>query len=402
MEGYHYGRIIREGREACEMTQEQLAAIWHGSEGVGVSTRYVQEVEAGRRKITDTKQLRYLSEVLNIALWKFGYSEYDPFNTNATRRGSSSMYDETLNTAESLIKRTWHLRRVTSLPYVEEGVEDINRLFAYLRENIPPPQYLEKRYQILYAQVLRINAVMDVENKRYDNALKKFEEMNNIATMYDDPSTLAISLLGIGTELDRAGRHQEAIEYLETARDEAFRASKHVSALINAYLARAYASNNMSEKFKKAISTARKIATDINLYYGDGTDFVFHSLSGILAEQSYGYLQINEPQSTLDMKDEIKKQIETEGNVWLDAWIPLDWARAYLMLGDIDESVEQGRDFYHKATSIKSPHAKSRAFKLLNTMNATGYENNDAVKNFRDELASTAPELNNTNDQYQP
>lgn len=34
------------------------------------------------------------------------------------------IYDEPLNTAESLIKRTWNLRRVMSLPYVEEAIND--------------------------------------------------------------------------------------------------------------------------------------------------------------------------------------------------------------------------------------------------------------------------------------
>jgi tetratricopeptide (TPR) repeat protein len=312
-----------------------------------------------------------------------GFSEYDPFHPDRIATKDTSMYSETLNTAESLIKRTWHLRRMAPLNYVEESVEHLNRLFAYLRENMPPPSQLETNFQILYAQVLRLNAVMDVEHQRYAQALENFEHMYEIARKIDHGATLAIALLGVGTELERAGKQEEAVEKLEAARDESFRASKQVCALVNAYLARAYASDHQPEKFKKAIQTAIKVAEDVKLYYGDGTDFVFHSLSGILAERSYGYLEIGEPQETLNMKDRIREQIKVEGNVWLDAWIPLDWARAYVMLGDPEKSVEAGLEFYNKASILKSPHAKSRAYRLLNTLEGAGYAQVPAVKRLK-------------------
>ncbi|MGH2508079.1 MAG: hypothetical protein ACRDHZ_11845, partial [Ktedonobacteraceae bacterium] len=145
---------------------------------------------------------------------------------------------------------------------------------------------------------------------------------------------------------------------------------------------------------------AQKVATDIKLFYGDGTDFVFHSLSGILAERSYGYLEIREPQETLNMREEIKQQIALEGNLWLDSWIPLDWARAHLMLGEIDQSVEASREFYRKATSLKSSHAQSRAFRLLNTMEAAGFKDAPSVQAFRTELYASGNGALNPGDQY--
>ncbi|WP_181739192.1 hypothetical protein [Thermoactinomyces mirandus] len=168
------------------------------------------------------------------------------------------------------------------------------------------------------------------------------------------------------------------------ARDESFRASKHVMVVTNAYLARVYASSGQKGKFKRAIETALRTARRIkNFNYGDGTDFVFHSLSGVMAEKSYGYLEIGEPEETLAMKEEIKSQIALEANIWLDAWIPLDWARAYLMLGEVDKCVQAGEEFYRKAKLLKSPHAKSRAYRLLNTIEASGYGDVQSIKNFR-------------------
>ncbi len=398
MTAYHYGITIRKYREALALTQSKLAEIWSRSSGeIGVSSDYVSLVETGKKHISDVRTLRRLCDILHIPYWRMGLSEYDPFGSET--RGTS-MYDETLNTAEGLIKRTWWVRRTAPVPYVHEAVDDLNRLFAYLQENMPPPLRLEERFQILYAQVLRLNAVVAVENQQYEDALQKFEQMYAIAKKLDHPATLAIALLGRGTELDRFQRYDEALECLEAARNESFRASKHVIALVNAYLARVYASMGKGPEFKRAIAIAQKVATDIRLSYGDGTDFVFHSLSGILAERSYGYLEIGEPQGTLDMKEEIQGQVALEGNIWLDAWIPLDWARAYLMRGEIDKSVEAGREFYRKATALKSQHAQSRAFRLLNTMEATGFKNASSVRVFHEELHKDGNGKLNPGDMY--
>lgn len=90
---------------------------------------------------------------------------------------------------------------------------------------------------MLYAQVLRLNAVIDVENQRYEEALYTFRKMHEIAKAIDHPATLAMSYLNIGTELERMGKQEEAVESLELARDESFRASKHSMVVTNAYLA---------------------------------------------------------------------------------------------------------------------------------------------------------------------
>jgi tetratricopeptide (TPR) repeat protein len=383
---YHYGITIREYREKARMTRQQLGDVWPRSNGeIGVSSDYVYLVETGRKSIIQPYTLRRLCDILNIPFWKVGLSEYDPFNPQEIKKGAS-MYEQTLNTAESLIKRTWLIRRVKPIPIIVESVNDLNRMFDYFRENMPPPAVLEEHFQILYAQVLRLNAVMAVERQEYEQALNHFEQMYTVAKKIDHGGTLAIALLGVGTELERKGEQELAIEKLEEARDESFRASKNVAAFVHAYLARVYASANEGKKFKRAIKTSEDIARSITPYYGDGTDFVFHSLSGILAERSYGYLEIGEPQETLAMKEQIKKQIASEGNLWLDAWIPLDWARAYLMLGEIEKSVQAGKEFYQKAKPLLSPHACSRAYWLLNTLEGAGYKENEAVKGFKEML----------------
>src|SRR5690348_7399927 len=180
---------------------------------------------------------------------------------------------------------------------------------------------------------------MLIERQHYGSALLAFHEMLRVAERLGEPAAIALALMGIGTELERAGRQREAVDRLEQARDASFGASRQVAALVNAYLARAYASANEPLRFQRAIDTAQTIATHLGAAYGDGQDYVFHRLSGILAERSYGYLEIGEPKQVLAMRDEITAQIDVTHNAWLHAWIPLDWARAYLMLGEVEESV---------------------------------------------------------------
>jgi transcriptional regulator with XRE-family HTH domain len=391
---HHHGVTIKEGREACGMTQEQLASVWHGP-NQGVSVRYIQSVEAGNAKITNPKQLRYLSTLLSIPLWKFGLSEYDPFGQCFQSQKGRTMLDVSLDTAETLIRQSWYFRRAVALPQTEKAVQALNQQFDYFLQNYPPPVTQEKRFLRFYAQVQRLNGVLHIEHKQYAAALCTFEEMYKTATELKEPATTASALVGIGTELERAGKKKDAIQALEQARDEALRSSRQMIVFTHAYLARAYASTGEASGFERAINIARQIAEDLQQQYGDGTDFVFHAMSGILAELSYGYLDIGEPQKTIALKDEIANQIAKEGNIYLKAWIPLDYARAYQMLHEIEKSVEEARTFFYRSLEFQSPHALSRALRHLRELEEAGFADVQAVKDFREELTEAMKYLQN-------
>lgn len=231
---------------------------------------------------------------------------------------------------------------------------------------------------------------MLIERREYGAALLAFHEMLRIAEQLGEPSSIALALMGIGTELERAGRQQEAVDRLEQARDVSFNASKQVAALVNAYLARAYASNHEATRFQRAIDTAQTIATNLGTSYGDGEDYVFHRLSGVLAERSYGYLEIGEPKKAVDLRDEVATQIDVTHNTWLHAWIPADYARAYLALGEVEASVAEGRTFVERTLLLQSPHAISRAYGHYTALERAGYADVRAVREFRDELRARA------------
>ncbi len=392
---YHHGTIIKEFRILRGMTQEDLAALWPKSNGcVGVLPRYIQDVEYGKKHIDDPSTLRHLAEILHIPLWRFGLSEYDPFHPHSLPGCGRSLHDETLDTIESLIQQTWSLRCAARLVDAEKGIARLNRLFAYFQEHVPPPLRLQVRFRLLYAQVQRLNAVAYVEKKFYDEALDTYGRMYETAQQADDASLMALALMSQGTELERRGEKDAALSRLEEARDASFGASKHIIAFVHSYLARAYASVGDKVRFERAFHSARTMAGSLNGSYGDGTDFVFGRVSSILAERSYGWLELGEPQKTLEMRAEIEAQIRHDQDVRLETWIHLDWARAYQMLGQIEECIKEGQVFYQRAVAMQSPHAISRAIKFLGSLEKNGYGNVQAVQDFREELEMVGTRYN--------
>ena len=145
------------------------------------------------------------------------------------------------------------------------------------------------------------------------------------------------------------------------------------SALVHSYLARAYASDGDSLRFQRAIDTAQTLISRLKQNSGHDENHIFYSLSCVLAELSYGYPEIGEPWKTLDMQEVITKQIKADRNTRLYAWIPLDWAHAYLMPNEIEASANAGIELLHRAVDAQAPHILTRAEEHLITLEEAGY-----------------------------
>jgi tetratricopeptide (TPR) repeat protein len=396
MKRHHHGITIKEAREKIGMTQASLAEVWPKDDGgIGVSVGYVQLVEAGKRNIDSDYTLRQLCDILLIEHWRFGLSEYDPHNPYELPK-TKRLIDETLDFAEYSIRRFEDSYRTSPLPVASTDAKQLHGLFEYIKQHQPPTVQNEKRFLRLYAQTLNLDGIVFIGYEEYDKALQTFREMNKVAEQLGEPTWIAHSLLEIGIELHRAGYllrqagdssnwnmyMKEALQYVERARDLTFSTSKNVAAYVHAYLARVYGSIGDDYRFERAINTALNLAPGT---YGDGTDFVYHCPSGILAEKSYGFLDLGLPEKTLAMREEIEEQIEKDNNNRLDTWIHLDWAKAYSMQGKIEESVKEGRDFYAKAQAMQSPHIVTRAKRFANGL-IREYKDVQVVKDFYEEV----------------
>ena len=384
---YHYGQTIKEYRIARKMTQEQLASQWPTKE-TGVNVRYVIDVEGGKKKITDVETLRKLASILDIPLWQLGLSAYDPFRPDILPGQGEYLMNETLDAIEQLLQQTWYLRQAASITSAEKSAQRVHRLFEHFFHSVPLPSPLEPRFLKLYADAQCVRAVLLVERKRYAEALQTYEGMYKTAQQLGEAGTLAHALMNIGVELERSGQKQEAVDRLEQARDYSFDASKAWGSLVHSYLGRAYASVGEEVRFQRASERAQKLAVYLSAYEND-EEAVFYNMSGILAERSGGYLALGKPQMTLAMKDEIMHQIKADTNTRLEAWIYLDWARAYLMLHEVEAGVTEARQFLEQAQRFKLDHAIQRAHEYLQDLEKAGYSEVQAVRVFREELRQT-------------
>jgi hypothetical protein len=85
-------------------------------------------------------------------------------------------------------------------------------------------------------------------------------------------------------------------------------------------------------------------------------------------------------------EDAEEPQIKEGQNTRLRAWIPLDWARAYLMLDEIEASVNAGIELLHRAADTQAPHILTHAEEHLIKLEKAGHTDREEVQQFRNEL----------------
>ena len=246
---------------------------------------------------------------------------------------------------------------------------------------------MERRYIHLYVQYLRLKATAYLEKKQYKETMQVYEEMHRLVCNADEPALTALALKSIGKEWNRAGNHAEAVAYLEEARDVAMNGSKLLRAFVQSYVIRAYGGQKDLVRFERAVNTGLTLARTLN-DYEDGTDFIYSwsAVSAMMAEQSWGYIELGQPEKTLAMREEITEALRVGQDVRVEAWIPLDWAKAYQMIGEIEQCIVELRELHRRCTVMGSSHALSQINKVLVSLDRDGYGDVQAVKDFREEI----------------
>lgn len=375
---YHYGKTIREYRILKRMSLTQLARLWPSCE-TGVSIRYVSDIERGVKFIQDILLLRKVAALLDIPLWKLGLSEYNPFDEK--QGGKSLMFDR--DNLEELIQDTWYVRLSMPVNITDDKVKKLTQIFNRMLENNSLLTG-NKEFLKLYAQVVRLQAVMCVEKKQYKQALQFYFRMLELANEIEDKVTLALAYSRVGVELLRQDETMKALPYLEKAKDYSFETGKELSSLCYAMLARGYAQIGSLDKFERAIDTAINLGYRMQNTPIVTTDYVFHSYSGILEEKSNGLILLERGKDTLNILPEIEKHIALENHGYLNMWLPLDYAQAHLLEGDIEESIIQLKKFYDNIKSHNSIHVMKKVWEHLQQIDSGGYSDIRAVREFKE------------------
>ncbi|RAQ94626.1 hypothetical protein A4R35_03705 [Thermogemmatispora tikiterensis] len=387
---YHYGIIIREYRERAGMTQAQLAARWPKSErfggGEGVSWKYIQDIEHGRKRIDDQETLRKVCSLLHIPLWRVGLSEYDPFTDTLT---SSQCCMQVVDLMELTLRQAWTMRKSSLLGPARGVMTRLGTLWASFLASTPPALQKEVSFQRLQANYHCLQGVLAVDAMQYHKAITHYYDMYQIAQHLQEPALLAHALMNIGVEYDRQGQTLQSIQYLEQARDWSFEAPKAWRVLVHAYLSRAYARSGDLRRFLQANDMALRWSHCLYSDYIDDPDGVYYSTGNILAERSAGYLLLDQPHSTLALRKDVITVLQQGQESRVAAWMSLDWAQAYLLLGEVEACVSELRQFHRDALRMGSAHALQQARSVLASLERN-YGDARVVKALREELLEDA------------
>jgi hypothetical protein len=109
-----------------------------------------------------------------------------------------------------------------------------------------------------------------------------------------------------------------------------------------------------------------------------------------MAEQSWGYIELGQPEKTLAMRADITEALRLGQDVRVEAWIPLDWAKAYKLIGEIEQCIVELRELHRRCMVMGSSHALSQVNKVLASLERDGYGDVAAVREFREELREEA------------
>jgi transcriptional regulator with XRE-family HTH domain len=374
---YHYGKTIKEYRIAKKMTLAQLASKWPSKE-IGVNIRYVQDVEAGNKQITNMETLRKLASLLDIPLWKLGLSEYNPFD----EKDISVHVFMDMNNLLELIENIWYIRLNMPNDITEKKIVSLSNIFINLISN--NPSLLKNRdFLVLYAQLKRLQEIVYTERHDYKMSLKYSHEMLEQAEKAGDSKSKCIAMVRIGIELLR-DENKDALDYLEKARDLSFvLSSKEIGAYCYSSLARGYATFRDEKRFMQAIDTAITLADNMKGLPIVTKNYVFHAYSAILEEKSNGLILLGKGKDALGELQKIDEQIAIENNTSMKMWIPLDYAQSFMLIDEIETSIKWLETFFAKIRNHKSARLYSRVESHLHQLDKLGYANLPAVKSFK-------------------
>lgn len=218
--GYHYGQTIREHRQAKGMSLSKLAEKWPSKE-TGVTSRYVSDIERGVKHIQDVAVLRGLAALLDIPLWKFGLTEFNPFQDQVDMNVS---FDS--EAIEEILQDVWLIRQNISFDVFTEKVKKLSALFEKHKQR-NPLLTTNKDFLRLCAHEQRLEETVYTERHIYSVALKCATKMLELAQVSGDSVATAIAYTRIGVELLR-NEDRAAMQYLQKACNISLGLSKEI------------------------------------------------------------------------------------------------------------------------------------------------------------------------------
>jgi tetratricopeptide (TPR) repeat protein len=174
---------------------------------------------------------------------------------------------EPLDSTESIINLAWDAW-FASKP--KQAGRELHRLLPKLQQilRIPAPPIQKLRVQELIIRCHGLLGAIYLDSLENDTALFHYTYAQQLATEIHDTHQSVTYLALVGDVLRRQNEKQQAIRYMENARDQSNNAEKATQGLILQLLAYAYADTGNETAFERTI----REATDLLAFTGETRD----------------------------------------------------------------------------------------------------------------------------------
>ncbi|MBV9689416.1 MAG: helix-turn-helix domain-containing protein [Ktedonobacteraceae bacterium] len=278
-------KILIEYLETHPMNQLDLA------EYLNIGERTLRRWKNGEEVLTDAQELKRLAELLNVEPELLGVV-------------SSVHLPLTLEQIDKALAHVWTL--VAKARNYEARVAG-EKLVKDLRAQIT------KEDNELLVRLARAHHVtgyvtsLNTHTNEVHKAIEHFEQMASIARLIHDDTLLNLALTYHGDMLRREGDIDEAITYLEAARDTTPLAD--VAARGNAIqlLGRAYVHRRDIDGFQRALAEAERLVGEIDSEQGSTNGL--YCRGTVLEEYGRSYGTIGQMQKALAYLDEAEKEL---------------------------------------------------------------------------------------------
>ena len=307
------GLILKEHRKQHGLTQEQAAHY------LGIEPRTLRMYENGERSIENVRELRRIANLLGIDPQRFGL-------TNLTIETC------TPEQIEEVVANAWGFMAQSRFMEARTIVDTLLRdLHYYASEDTELLRALARAHHIAG----HVTALM-CRTTEVSQAVRHFQEMEDIARYIKDDTLLSIALTYNGDMLRRRGDIQKALKYLEAARDTTPNADDATRGNAAQLLGRIYLYVNSRDGFERSLARSEELASQLSLI-GEKTSGAFN-LGTVYEEYARGYTSIGQPQKGLYYLDKAKNTLPPTKR-W-EMVLQATKAETLVRAGDLHEGVQ--------------------------------------------------------------
>lgn len=295
--------------------------------------------------------------------------------------------DERLDNAESMIDLAWEAW-FASRP--KRAANELNKLLPKLEQmlHIPLLSLHQLRIKELIIRCHGLLGVICLDALENNSALFHYIHAHQLAVEIHDINQATTYFALIGDVLRRQGNKQQAMSYMENARDQALAATEATRGHILQLLAYTYADTGNEAAFEHTIQEA----TDLLAFTGEAKDtarkeFVPFEIYEIRGKASR---DLGKPLNALEYLELAEKSLRAEAVTprW-HALLDISKGQASCDAGDLRAGVELASRGFSLAYKCHSPRQMNRVRKLLKKLEEGPHKGEGKVAELRELVHET-------------